>query len=198
MKIGIIGAGRIGQMFARHAIATGHHVIVSNSRGPDTLGDLVAELGEHAEAGNVTDAVAADIVMIAVPWWKIEDALRHLPPFDGRIVIDATNAFVNYAPLRIADLGGRVSSEIVAGLVPGARVVKAFNTAPAAVFEGDPRVCGGRTVVFLSGDDASAKKVVADIVEAVGFATIDLGDLGTGGRIQQLGGPLGGKHLVMR
>lgn len=102
-----------------------------------------------------------------------------------------------YAPLRVADLGGRVSSEIVAGLVPGARVVKAFNTVPAAVFEGDPRVGGGRTVVFLSGDDASAKKAVADIVEAVGFATIDLGDLGTGGRIQQLGGSLAGKHLIM-
>jgi predicted dinucleotide-binding enzyme len=81
--------------------------------------------------------------------------------------------------------------------VPGARVVKAFNTALAAVFESDPRVGGGRTVVFLSGDDASAKKVVADIVEAVGFATIDLGDLATGGRIQQLGGPLAGNHLVM-
>jgi 8-hydroxy-5-deazaflavin:NADPH oxidoreductase len=197
MKIGIIGAGRIGQMFARRAIAAGHHVIISNSRGPDTLGDLVAELGEHAEAGNVTDAAAADIVMIAVPWWKIEDALRHLPPFDGRIVIDATNAFASYAPLRVAELGGQVSSEIVAGLVPGARVVKAFNTAPAAVFEGDPRVGGGRTVVFLSGDDASAKQAVADIVEAIGFATVDLGDLATGGRIQQLGGPLAGKHLVM-
>jgi predicted dinucleotide-binding enzyme len=197
MKIGTIGAGRIGQMFARHAIAAGHHVIISNSRGPDTLRNQVAELGEHAEAGNVTDAAAADIVMIAVPWWKIEDALRHLPPFDGRIVIDATNAFASYAPLRVADLGGQVSSEIVAGLVPGARVVKAFNTALAAVFEGDPCVGGGRTVVFLSGDDASAKKAVADIVEAVGFATIDLGDLATGGRIQQLGGPLAGKHLVM-
>jgi predicted dinucleotide-binding enzyme len=197
MKIGIIGAGRIGQMFARHAIAAGHHVIISNSRGPDTLRSQVAALGEHAEAGNVTDAAAADIVMIAVPWWKIEDALRHLPPFDGRIVIDATNAFASYTPLRVADLGGRVSSEIVAGLVPGARVVKAFNTALAAVFEGDPRVGGGRTVVFLSGDDASAKKAVADIVEAVGFATIDLGDLATGGRIQQLGGPLAGTHLVM-
>jgi predicted dinucleotide-binding enzyme len=68
MKLGIIGAGRIGQMFARHAIEAGHHVIISNSRGPDTLRNLVAELGEHAEAGNVTDAAAADIVMIAVPW----------------------------------------------------------------------------------------------------------------------------------
>jgi len=181
-------------MFASYAIAAGRSVVISNSRGPETLGEVVAALGPGARAGSVAEAAAADIVMIAVPWWKSKQVLHHLPPFHGRILIDPMNALDSYEPFRPTDLGGRVSSEIVADLVPDARVVKAFNTAPVAAFE--PKIGAGRTVVFLSGDDTDAKRTVADIVEAVGFVTIDLGSLATGGRLQQLGGPIAGKRLI--
>jgi predicted dinucleotide-binding enzyme len=94
------------------------------------------------------------------------------------------------------DLGGRTSSEIVAELVPGADVVKAANTLGAEVLASDPHEAGGQRVIFLSGDDASAKAAVADLFQAAGFSTIDLGELITGGRMQQVGGPLAGHNLV--
>jgi predicted dinucleotide-binding enzyme len=104
-------------------------------------------------------------------------------------VIDATNAFN-------ADLGGRTSSEIVADLVPGAWLVKTANTLGAKVLGADPHEAGGRRVIFLSGDDAAAKAAVAELFDAAGFFPIDLGDLVTGGRMQQVGGPLPSHNLV--
>lgn len=109
-------------------------------------------------------------------------------------MIDATNAFLLPA-MKLADLGGRTSSEIVAELVPGARVVKAGNTFGAAL-GGDPHDAGGRQVVFLSGDDGAAKAEVAELFDAAGFVPIDLGELVAGGRLQQPGGPFLGLNLV--
>ena len=109
--------------------------------------------------------------------------------WDGQTLIDTTNAFN-------ADLGGRTSSEIVAELVPGARLVKAANTLPTALLGADPQEAGGRRVLFLSGDDAAGKAAVSELFDAAGFSVIDLGDLATGGRIQQVGGPLPGLNLV--
>jgi hypothetical protein len=98
--------------------------------------------------------------------------------------------------MKLADLGGRSSSEIVAELVEGARVVKAANTLFAELLGSDPKEAGGRRVLFLSGDDRAAKAVVAELFEGAGFFPIDLGELGTGGRMQQAGGPLAGVNLV--
>ena len=109
--------------------------------------------------------------------------------WDGQTVIDTTNAWN-------ADLGGRTSSEIVADLVPGARLVKAANTLEANLLGADPHEAGGRRVIFLSGDDTSAKAAVVELFDAAGFFPIDLGDLVTGGRMQPLGGPLPSHNLV--
>jgi hypothetical protein len=193
--IGIIGAGHIGQAFARVAQRAGREVVIANSRGSESLADVVSALGTGISAGTVDEAVAAGVVVIAVPWPNVPAAVAGLA-WRGEIVIDATNA---YRPdMRPAELAGRSSSEIVAELVAGARVVKAANTLRAGALGADPHVAGGRRVLFLSGDDDVAKADVAELFEAAGFAAIDLGDLVTGGRMQQgPGGPLAGHNLVL-
>ena len=189
MDVGIIGAGRLGQAMARTALRAGRQVVLANSRGPESLASVVSTLGEGASAGTVDAAAGADIVVIAVPWPRVPEAVQGLQG-DGRIVIDATNDFDP------SDLNGWTSSQVLADLVPGARVVKAANTLGAAVLGSDPHEAGGRRVIFLSGDDAEAKSEVSTLFEDAGFVAIDLGGLVSGGAMQQLGGPLAGVDLI--
>lgn len=196
MKIGIIGAGGIGTAFATQVARAGYDVVLSNSRGPDSLAETVRKLGSRVRAGTREEAAQADIVVVAVQWQQLQSALAGLPAWDGRIVIDATNPVI-MPEFRIADLGGRTASEVVADLVPGARVVKTANTMTPELLASDPSVGGGRRVLFVSGDDAAAKADVSSILEAAGFATIDLGGLAAGGRLHQFpGGPLPGVNLI--
>jgi len=188
-RIGIIGSGRIGQAMARTALRAGRGVVLANSRGPESLAPLVSALGDSASAGTVDQAVAAGIVVLAVPWPRVREAAQGRD-WNGRIVIDATNDFDP------SDLNGRTSSEVVADLVAGARVVKAANTLAAAVLGADPHEAGGRRVVFVSGDDAEVNAQVSALFEDAGFVAIVLGDLATGGAMQQLRGPLAGVNLI--
>ena len=196
MTIGIIGSGAIGTAFARTLSRAGVEAIISNSRGPDTLADLVRELGPSIKAGTREEAARADIVFVAVNWTRLPAALAGLPDWKGRIVIDANNAIE--APLfKPVELGGRASSEVFADLVPGARVVKAFNHLRAELLATDPRSNGGRRVLFYSGNDTTAKAEVASLIERFGFAGIDLGTLAIGGKLAQFpGGPLPNQNLV--
>jgi len=195
MKIGIIGAGAIGQAWARQFVNAGYDVVLSNSRGPESLIEVVRDLEGKARAGTTRDAATAEVVLVSVPWAQLSSALAGLPAWDNRIVIDTTNPIL--PGFRVADLGERVSSEVFAGFVPGARVVKTGNTLQPEVVAADPHSHGGRRVQFLSGDDAAAKSVVAGILARVGFATIDLGSLAVGGRLTQFpGGPLPVLNLV--
>jgi predicted dinucleotide-binding enzyme len=196
MTIGIIGSGAIGAAFARTLARVGIEATLSNSRGPDSLKELVRELGSSIKAGTREEAARADIVFIAVNWTKLPAALAGLPDWNGRIVIDANNPIE--APLfKPVDLKGRVSSEVVADLMPGARVVKAFNHLRAEVLAGDPRENGGRRVLFYSGDEPAAKAEVAALIERIGFIGIDLGSLAVGGKLAQFpGGPLPNQNLV--
>lgn len=189
MDVGIIGAGRLGQAMARTALRAGRQVVLANSRGPESLASVVAAFGEGASAGTVDEAAGAGIVVLAVPWPRVPEAVQGLH-WDGRIVIDATNDFDP------SDLNGWTSSQVLADLVPGARVVKAANTLGAAVLGSDPHEAGGRRVIFLSGDDAVAKSEVSGLFEDAGFVAIDLGGLVSGGVMQQLGGPLAGVNLI--
>ncbi|WP_207481787.1 NADPH-dependent F420 reductase [Arenibaculum pallidiluteum] len=195
-SIGIIGAGNIGQAFAAALAKNGIRATLSNSRGPDSLKEAVAALGPTIEAGTREEAAAKDIVLVAVNWSKLPAALAGLPDFGGRIVIDANNPIE--APLfRPAELSGRASSEIFAGLVPGARVVKAFNHLQPHLLSGNPQAEGGKRVLFYSGDDARAKAAVGALVDRLGFFGIDLGPLAVGARLVQFpGGPLPALNLV--
>jgi 8-hydroxy-5-deazaflavin:NADPH oxidoreductase len=196
MNIGIIGAGNIGLAVAKTLSRAGVAATITNSRGPDSLKESVAALGPTIKAGTREQVASADIVLIAVNWSKLAEAVAGLPPWSGRIVIDANNPIE--APLfRPIDLHGRISSEVVAELVSGARLVKAFNHLRADVLASDPRADGGRRVLFYSGDDSAAKAEVASLIDRLGFAGIDLGPLALGGKLAQFpGGPLPNQNLV--
>jgi predicted dinucleotide-binding enzyme len=196
MKIAIIGAGAIGTAIARSLSRAGIAASIANSRGPQSLAALVNELGPHITAVSAQEAAQADLVFLAVNWSKIPAAVRGLGPWNGRIVVDANNP-IEAPAFKPYDLGGKASSTVVAGMLPGARVVKAFNHLQAALLAGDPQAEGGRRVLFTAGDDAAAKAEVARLIERLGFSSIDLGTLDGGGRLAQFpGGPLPTLNLV--
>lgn len=198
VEVGILGAGNIGRAFARHLVRAGHRVQLANRRGPASLKSLVGELGPNAFASTLAEAAKLKIVLVAIPWTELPGVMKGLPVWEGRIVIDANNHIVGFdgKQFQLADLRGLTSSEKVAELVPGARVVKALNTLSADLLAQEPRVANGRRVLFLSGEDAAAKATVSDLIESTGFAAIDLGPLAAGGRLQQAGGPLSGLNLT--
>ncbi|UTO67037.1 NAD(P)-binding domain-containing protein [Streptomyces rapamycinicus NRRL 5491] len=197
MRIGMLGAGAIAQAIAQHAIRHGHEVMLSNSRGPASLAPLVKDLGALAAAATPAEAATADLVVLAVPWPRIPDTVAGLPRLDKTVVIDTTNQFASLSPTpEIADLGDLTGSEYVSSLLPGARVVKAFNSLYAQFIAPDPRHEAGRQVLFLAGDDADAKNTVRDLTSEFGFAPVDLGTLREGGRLIQLGGPLSALHAL--
>ena len=201
MTIGIIGAGALGSSVARALAKVGIAATIANSRGPETLADLVKDIGPTLKAGTVAEAAAADIVLVALRWVDAERVLAGLPTWNGRIVIDGTNpvAFLeegsperndptnSFAAYGIGpiDLGGVPSTDIFAGFVPGARVVKAFNHLDVNVLK-EPVVNGGQRVLFYSGDDASAKAEVGVILEKMGFFAVDVGSQSVGGSLAQL------------
>ena len=188
-SVGIIGAGRLGQAMARTARRAGRDVVIANSRGPESLASVVSELGDGVSAGTAEQAAVAGIVVIAVPWGSVPEAVQGID-WKGKAVIDATNDWA------ADDLNGRTSSELVADLVAGARVVKAANTLGAEVLGSDPQEAGGRRVIFISGDDADAKAEVVTLFQDAGFAAIDLGGLAAGGAMQQIHHPLAGVNLI--
>ncbi|MBB3773395.1 hypothetical protein FHS55_004030 [Angulomicrobium tetraedrale] len=195
-SIGIIGAGQIGRAIATALARHDIEATLANSRGPESLADIVAALGPSITAGTVEEAAARAIVFVAVNWSKLPAALAGLPDFGGRIVVDANNPIE--APLfKPVDLGSRSSSEVVGDLVPGARVVKAFNHLRPDLVAGDPASDGGRRVLFYSGDDARAKTEIGAMIDRLGFFGIDLGPLALGSRLVQFpGGPLPALNLV--
>ena len=191
MKIGILGSGMIGGTAARLFAKAGHDVAVSNSRGPASLTPLVEEIGAHARAETIDGAARfGDVVLLAVPW-REPGALPEASLLEGKIVIDAMNPYK--AGGGTYDLGDSTSSEEVQKRLPGARIVKAFNTMyyKTLATEGRPgRPESERLAIFVAGDDAAAKQVVAKLIEDIGFAAIDTGRLREGGRRQEPGSPI--------
>ena len=201
MKIGIIGAGNIGSNAARLFVNAGHEVVISNSRGPQTLEDLVEHLGDNATSGTVEMARDfGDIVFISIPLGRYAEL-----PVDGwenKIVIDSNN----YYPERdgqIAELdeGKTTSSELLEQHLPGARIVKGFNTIwfEHLKTQGNTKLpLEERRAIFIAGDDSGAKETVAKLIEEVGFAAVDTGFLHEGGKSQQPGTPIYNKALTAK
>ena len=199
MQIGILGAGNIGGNAARLFARAGHHVHIANSRGPQTLRALVDEIGPNAEATTAQDAVdQSDLVLIAVPWTKREETLGEIDGWDEKIVVDAMNAYTE--DFEIEDLGSKTSSEFTRALVPGARVVKAFNTMyyKRLATEGKPAGKKDRLAIPVASDDPAAKRVVMDLIDEIGFDPIDNGGLIEGGRKQQPGSPIYNQPLTAK
>lgn len=187
MRIGLIGAGHIGSQIARLAVACGHDVILSNSRGPDSLAALVAELGAKARATTVVEAATAgDIVVVTIP-------LKHyrtvpVAPLAGKIVVDTNN----YYPQRdghIPELDNEstTTAELLQDHLPTSQVVKAFNHIQASQITTDGRPAGtpNRRALVIAGDDQAAKDTVARLIDEFGFDVVDAGPLREGWRIQR-------------
>ena len=206
MKVGFIGAGTVAGTFGRHLITAGHTIVVSNSRGPETLADFVADLGPGAIAGTKQQAAECDVVVLATNWVSVPEALKGID-WRGRILIDATNAHVDPKPdislagvtRSRAALKGRTSSELVAEMAVGARLVKSISNIPMDWIQ-DFSPNKPRTVIFTSGDDTEAKHLVIELINSTGLVAIDLGSLATGGAIHEVGAPLSGLdlHFVRR
>jgi predicted dinucleotide-binding enzyme len=206
MRIGFIGAGTLTKTFGRHLINAGHEIVVSNSRGPETLAGLVADLGLGATAGAKKQAAESDVVILATNWVNVPAALKDID-WHGRILIDATNAHMDPKPdisregvnRSIAALNGRTSSEMVAELAVGAKLVKSISNMPMAWIQ-DFSSHKPKTVIFTSGNDSEAKKIVINLIDSIGFVAIDLGSLAKGGAMHQVGAPLSGLdlHFVRR
>jgi len=206
MKIGFIGAGNVTRTFGRHLIVAGHTLVVSNSRGPETLADFVADLGPGAIAGTKQQAAECDVVILATNWVRVPDALKGID-WRGRILIDATNAHMDRVPdislagvtRSRAALKGRTSSEMVAEMAVGVRLVKSISNMPMAWIQ-DFSPNKPRTVIFTSGDDIEAKQLVVELINSTGFVAIDLGSLVIGGAMHEVGAPLSGLdlHFVRR
>jgi 8-hydroxy-5-deazaflavin:NADPH oxidoreductase len=212
MSIGIIGAGALGSNLARAFAKVSISATISNSRGPESLAGLVQELGPTIKAGTTEEAAKADIVFVAIRWVDLKRVLGGLPAWNGRIVVDGTNPVEWIDPdspdakdpgnpldaygIKPVDLGGRHSSSVVSDLVPGARLVKAFNHLDVNVLH-EPEVSGGNRVLFYSGDDLDAKATVRSLIAKAGFFAVDLGALDVGGPLASLPfGPLAGVSFV--
>src|ERR1700758_5586391 len=199
MEIGTIGAGAFAQAFAKRVLKAGHKVKLTNTLGPERLIEIVNQLGPGATAATVEEAVACEMVLLAVPWDNVPDTLASLPKWKNQILIDGTNPFHgqagNFTP---ANIGNLSTSQLVAALAPGARVVKALNNMIVPNLAADPSLNGARRVAFISADDAGAKKRVETLLIAFGYSVVDLGNLRDGGLIQQAGGPLAGRDFLER
>src|SRR5580698_7522524 len=180
MKIGFMGAGNVTRTIGRHLIIAGHAIVVSNSRGPETLTDFAADLGAGAIAGTREQAAECDVVILAVHWVKVREVLKGID-WRGRILIDATNAHMDPKPdISLAGVTrsraalkstGRTSSEIVAEMAVGARLVKSISNMPMAWIQDFSRK-KPRTVIFTSGDDVEAKKLVIELINSIGFIAV--------------------------
>lgn len=187
----------IGHTLARLFTKAGHEVAISNSRGPESLTDTVADLGPNAHAATVNDAAAfGQVILLAVPW-RYPEALPHADLVANKVVIDAMNPYGDNGT--ILDMGESTSSEETAKRLPDARIVKAFNTIyfKHLAEQGDGmKPEAERRAIFLAGDDAGAKAIVANLIRSIGFAPVDTGSLREGGQRQQPGAPLYNKPMT--
>ena len=191
--LGFLGAGRLAQMLAPKVARAGWNVILSNSRGPDSLKDLVDGIEGNVTAASPADMIAqSDIVLLAIRWPQIDEATQGLS-WAGKVVIDATNNRLGPKPEDVIDIGGVLSSDIIAEHVPGARLVKAFNHEPIFLFDKALPPQDDAKVLFLAGSDAEANAAVAALIRDLGAEPVDLGPIDQGGKQIAMGGPLTNK-----
>lgn len=194
--LGFLGAGRLAQMLAPKAAKAGWKVVLSNSRGPETLTELVDSIDGDVVAATPAEMLdAADIVILAIRWPHLADATAGLD-WKDKVVIDAMNNRLGPKPEDVIDIGGVLSSEVVAKHIPGARMVKAFNHEPIPVFDNTLPPEGDANVLFLAGSDAEANAMVAGLIRDLGAEPVDLGPIDQGGTNIAMGGALTNKFKL--
>ena len=184
MSYAIVGFGPVGQALARAFARKEIDISVASRRPAEALVPQARAIGPTVIPKPLDDALKADIVILAVPFWQHREIAKAARSWQGKIVIDVTNAF----GVALEELDGLPSSVVVSRALPGARLVKAFNHLPAGILAQDPNVKGGRRVIFLSSADESATASVGALVEQLGFAPIGLGKLSEGGSLVQARG----------
>ncbi|AHG48930.1 myo-inositol 2-dehydrogenase (plasmid) [Rhizobium leguminosarum bv. trifolii CB782] len=193
MSYAIIGFGNIGRALAKAFSRNGIEISVATTRDPESFAADAAAIGPKVIAKTLADAVRADVIFLAVRFEAHPDVAKALPTWQGKTIIDVTNAY-GVPP---EDLGGQPSSKFVAQAFGGARLVKGFNHLGAAVLAQDPAVHGGRRVVFLASDDDAAAAEIDTLAENLGFAAVKLGGLSEGGLLVQARGNSWG-HLIFK
>ena len=181
MSYAIVGFGAVGQalasMFARKGIEVG----VASRRAPEALAARAQAIGPTVVPKTLEDALEAGVILLAVPFWQHREVAKAGASWQGKTVIDVTNAY----GVPVEELGGLPSSAVIAKALPGARFVKAFNHLAAATLAADPAMRGGRRVIFVSSDDEAAAAPVRALAEQLGFAPVWLGKLAEGGALVQ-------------
>src|SRR3954463_9349125 len=193
MSYAIIGFGNIGQALSKAFARNGIEVSVATTRDPESFAADAAAIGPTIIPTTLAQAVKADVIFLAVRFESHPDVAKALPNWQGKTIVDVTNAY-GVPP---EDLGGQPSSRVVAQAFTGARLVKGFNHLGAAVLGQDPAVHGGRRVVFLASDDEGAATEIGALAEKLGFAPIQLGGLSEGGLLVQARGNNWG-HLIFK
>jgi predicted dinucleotide-binding enzyme len=193
MSYAIIGFGNIGKALAKAFARKGIEVSVATTRDPESFASAAAAIGSTIIPNKLADAVKADIIFLAVRFEQHQDVAKALSSWQGKIIVDVTNAY-GVSP---DDLGGQPSAKVVAEAFAGARLVKGFNHLVAAVIDRDPAVNGGRRVVFLASDDDIAAAEIGTLAENLGFSPIKLGGLSEGGLLIQARGNSWG-HLIFK
>jgi predicted dinucleotide-binding enzyme len=181
MTYAIVGFGPVGQALAHAFARSGIEVAVAASRPPEALVAQVEAIGPSITPKTLADAVKADVVILAVPFANVRDVAAAAASWEGKIVIDATNAFGT--PL--AEFNGLTASAVNAKAFPGSRFVKGFNHLPAKALAADPDIKGGRRVIFFASDDKAALAPAAALAEQLGYAPVSLGTLAEGGPMTQ-------------
>lgn len=191
MTYAIIGFGEIGQTLARAFVRKGIAISVATTRDPESFASTAAAIGPGITPTTLAEAVKADIIFLAVRFQSHADVAKTLPSWQGKIIVDVTNAY----GVPDEELGGQPSAKVVAQAFAGSKLVKGFNHLVAAVLDQDPAVNGGRRVVFLTSDDDDAAEEVAALAGNLGFAPIKLGGLSEGGLLVQAHGNSWGRLI---
>jgi predicted dinucleotide-binding enzyme len=192
----IVGSGNIGSALARLFARAGAEISITNTRGPRSLSELVSSIGPLVHPVPLEEALASDVIFLAIPFAAIEQVGTSLPDWAGKTVVDTTNA--HYTPGRDAILGGRTPAQYVADLLPHARIVKAFNQLPANTLQAELDPGTGRRVIFIATNDPDAGDEIAVLVETLGMAAVQLGRTDEGGRLIEAPHALTLRNLIER
>ena len=184
MNYSIVGTGNVGRTLASFFAKAGVEVALANTRGREAVEPIAKQLDGQIVASSLDEALEADIVFFAVQFLNFKDVGSVMPDWTGKIVVDVTNAAFLPQEVQDRELQGRLSSEVNAERVPGAKLVKAFNQLPMQVLS-SPVPNGGKRVVFIASDHEDASAKVASLAGTLGFASIEVGKIGEGGRLIQ-------------
>jgi predicted dinucleotide-binding enzyme len=194
MSIAIIGAGNVGSALARVFARSKVEALVANTRGPASFSELAAEVSPTVRAAELGEALASNLILLAIPFLAVESLGRSQSDWTGKTIVDVTNAFM--LPNAEEVLAGRLSTEIVADAFSGAETVKSFNQLPASVLARDRSGEAGKQVIFVSSNSTSASARVAELAQRLGFSAIEIGRLDEGGRLIQARNALVLRNLI--